>query len=300
MSGAMTFIFGAGYSGRAFAAASGGNPVFGTTRSPEKFQALRRAGITPLLFDGTLTGEVEATLANTTHLVVSIAPGEAGDPVLNAARATIAGRMPELKWIGYLSTVGVYGDHGGNWVDEEAECRPISRRSVMRVAAEQAWLALGQQIGRPVAVLRLAGIYGPGRNAFVNLQNGTARRLVKPGQVFNRIHRDDIGGALAHLAGQNRDGIFNGADDFPAPPQDVVAYAAALMGVEPPPETPFEAAELSPMARSFYGENKRVANKALKETGYRFLFPDYRSAFDRMWADGDWSDSEAYSPIKRP
>lgn len=162
MSGARTFIFGAGYSGRAFAAASGGNPVFGTTRSPEKFEALRRAGITPLLFDGTLTGEAEAALANTTHLVVSAAPGEAGDPVLAAARAAIAEKMPVLRWIGYLSTVGVYGDRGGGWVDETSECRPLSRRSAMRLDAEEAWLALGRQIGRPVAVLRLSGIYGPG------------------------------------------------------------------------------------------------------------------------------------------
>lgn len=294
-------VFGAGYSGKAFARASAasGATVFGTTRSPEKFEPLRRAGIVPLLFDGALTPEIEAALGQTTHLVVSTAPGEGGDPVLNAARAAIAEKMPALKWIGYLSTVGVYGDHGGGWVDETAECRPVSRRSAMRVEAEREWLALGRQIGRPVAVLRLSGIYGPGRNAFVNLQNGTAKRLVKPGQVFNRIHRADIGGALRHLADLNRGGIFNVTDDLPAPPQDVVAYAAKLMGVEPPPEIPFETAELSPMARSFYGENKRVANKAIKEVGYRFLFPDYRSAFDRMWADGDWNDGEARSPIKR-
>jgi nucleoside-diphosphate-sugar epimerase len=288
MSGARTFIFGAGYSGRAFAAASGGNPVFGTTRSPEKFQALRRAGITPLLFDGTLTGEAEAALANTTHLVVSAAPGEAGDPVLATARAAIAEKMPVLRWIGYLSTVGVYGDRGGGWVDETSECRPLSRRSAMRLDAEEAWLALGRQIGRPVAVLRLSGIYGPGRNAFVSLSNGTAKRLVKPGQVFNRIHRDDIAGALKHLAERAQGGVFNVTDDFPSPPQDVVTYAARLMGIEPPPEIPFETAELSPMARSFYAENKRVSNQGIKQAGYRFAFPDYRSALERMWADGSW------------
>ncbi|MGB3418140.1 MAG: SDR family oxidoreductase [Mesorhizobium sp.] len=289
MSGTRTFIFGAGYSGKAFAAASaGGNPVFGTTRSPEKFEALRRAGITPLLFDGTLTGEVEATLANTTHLVVSIAPGEAGDPVLAAARTVIVEKMPALRWIGYLSTVGVYGDRGGGWVDETSECRPLSNRSGMRAEAEQAWLGLGRRVGRPVAVLRLSGIYGPGRNAFVNLRTGSAKRLVKPGQVFNRIHRDDIAGALRHLADRAQGGVFNVTDDFPCPPQDVVTYAAALMGVEPPPEIPFETAELSPMARSFYAENKRVSNQAIKQAGYRFSFPDYRSALERMWADGSW------------
>ncbi len=135
-------------------------------------------------------------------------------------------QMPELRWIGYLSTVGVYGDHSGGWVDETSECRPVSRRSVMRVAAEQEWLALGEETGLPVAILRLSGIYGPGRNAFVNLADGTAKRLVKQGQVFNRIHVDDIAGALWHLIGRDKGGVFNVTDDLPAPPQDVVAYAA--------------------------------------------------------------------------
>lgn len=300
MSQEKILIFGAGYSGKAFAHMMPGATIYGTTRSPEKSSALKQAGIVPLLFNGSLTHEIRAALRETTRLVISTAPDEAGDPVLNAARETIAEKMPALKWVGYLSTVGVYGDHGGGWVDEKTECRPVSRRSVMRVEAEQEWLALGQRISRPVAVLRLSGIYGPGRNAFVNLKNGTAKRLVKQDQVFNRIHRDDIGGALAHLAGQERGGIFNVTDDFPSPPQDVVAYAAKLMGVEPPSEIPFETAELSPMARSFYGENKRVANKALKDSGYRFLFPDYRSAFERMWVDGDWNEGAARSPIKRP
>ncbi|TIM82068.1 MAG: NAD(P)-dependent oxidoreductase, partial [Mesorhizobium sp.] len=192
-----------------------------------------------------------------------------------------------------------YGDHGGGWMDETAECRPLSKRSMLRVAAERDWLKLGQDIGRPAAILRLSGIYGPGRNALVNLENGTARRLVKPGQVFNRIHCDDIAGALWHLAEGNRGGIFNVTDDLPAPPQDVVAYAAGLMGVTPPPEIPFESAQLSPMARSFYGENKRVANTAIKAAGYRFRFPDYRTAFDHMWAEGSWRDGEARSLMKR-
>ncbi|MCV3206740.1 SDR family oxidoreductase [Mesorhizobium sp. YC-39] len=293
------FIFGAGYSGKAFARASqDAGTIFGTTRSPEKFAALRQAGIEPLRFDGALTTEIADALGKTTHLIVSVAPEEAGDPVLNAMRQTIAAGMPALEWIAYLSTVGVYGDYGGAWVDETAECRPVSKRSVLRVAAEQEWLQLGQATGRPVAILRLSGIYGPGRNALVNLENGTARRLVKPGQVFNRIHCDDIAGALRHLAGSNTGGIFNVTDDLPAPPQDVVAYAASLMGVTPPPEIPFETAQLSPMARSFYGENKRVANKALKATGYRFRFPDYRVAFDRMWADRNWRDGEARSPMR--
>ncbi len=295
------FIFGAGYSARAFAGLCPKDVAMsGTTRSEEKFGLLREAGISPLLFDGTLTPGIGQALADATHLVVSVAPGEAGDPVLNAARDLIAGQMPALRWIGYLSTVGVYGDHGGAWVDEETPCRPVSRRSVLRVEAERQWLELGEAIGCPVAVLRLAGIYGPGRNAFINLRDGTARRLIKPGQVFNRIHVADIAGALAHLAGHGRGGIFNVADDEPAPPQDVVAFAAGLMGVEPPPEIPFEEAELTPMARSFYGENKRVSNAALKAAGYRFRFPDYRAALRALWDDGNWAHGESRARMRLP
>lgn len=300
MSGNRIFIFGAGYSARAFA---GQNRDFGrfagTTRSQDKFEALRQAGIEPLIFDGTPTPEIEAVLAETTHLVVSIAPETAGDPVLQATHDLIMTRMPALRWTGYLSTVGVYGDHGGAWVDENAECRPVSDRSTLRLQAEQAWQSLGRETGLPVAVLRLSGIYGPGRNAFVNLRDGTAKRLIKPDQVFNRIHRDDISGALRHLAERRIGGIFNITDDLPAPPQDVVIYAAALMEVPPPPETDFATALLSPMARSFYGENKRVSNAAIKATGYSFRFPDYHAAFDHMWASGDWDKGAARSPMKR-
>jgi nucleoside-diphosphate-sugar epimerase len=299
MSEKQIFIFGAGYSGKAFArAGKGAATIFGTTRSAEKFEALRQAGIAPLLFDGALTEQIGDALKRTTHLLISVAPEEAGDPILNAAREAIS-QMPALAWIGYLSTVGVYGNYDGAWVDETAERRPVSKRSVMRVAAEQDWLQLGTDIGRPAAILRLSGIYGPGRNALVNLENGSARRLVKPDQVFNRIHCDDIAGALWQLIDGNTGGIFNVTDDLPAPPQDVVAYAASLMGVTPPPEIPFDAAQLSPMARSFYGENKRVANAAIKAAGYRFRFPDYRAAFDHMWASGDWREGEARSPMKR-
>ena len=299
------FIFGAGYSARAFAATRNDPPtgIAGTTRSPEKFNALRRVGIEPFLFDGNaLSPELLAWLNEATHLIVSIAPEERGDPVLAIAREQIGDLAPRLRWIGYLSTVGVYGDHGGGLVDEASECRPVSRRSVLRVAAEREWLALGEKTGVKVAILRLSGIYGPGRNAFVNLRSGAAKRLIKPGQVFNRIHVADIARALWHLAEREQGGIFNVTDDLPAPPQDVVAYAAQVMGVEPPAEIPFASAKLSPMARSFYGENKRVSNAAIKGTGYRFRYPDYRSAFDAMWAAGDWAgdgENDARSPIKR-
>jgi len=195
MSEKQVFIFGAGYSGKAFARANKQVvPVFGTTRTPEKVESLRQTGIMPLLFDGALTPEISDALEKTTHMVVSVAPEEAGDPVLNAARQAIAA-MPALEWIGYLSTVGVYGNYDGAWVDETAECRPVSKRSAMRVAAEQDWLELGRATGKPVAILRLSGIYGPGRNALVNLENGTARRLIKPEQVF--VNLDKYGNTSA-------------------------------------------------------------------------------------------------------
>jgi hypothetical protein len=367
------FIFGAGYSGKAFARANPiGAAITGTTRSPEKLPALEAAGIRPFVFDGgALSEEIAEALAETTHLVISIAPdggekapspsrplgspplphsvgarngaklegrhrssdsspprsgGEVAspkgetvrgfsgnspiigadpipadniDPVIAAARDTIINDMPRLRWIGYLSTVGVYGDHQGAWIDETAECAPKSARSQRRVEAEREWLDLEKQRGLPVAILRLSGIYGPGRNALVNLRDGTAKRLVKKDQVFNRIHVDDIAGALWHLAERDRGGIFNVTDDLPAPPQDVVTYAAALMDVEPPPEMPFETAELSPMARSFYGENKRVSNAAIRATGCDFRYPTYRAAFDAMWAEGNWADGEPRGPIRR-
>ena len=283
------FLFGAGYSALAFARLLEGRPVAGTTRSPDRFAALEAAGVEPLLFDGAaLSHAVRERLAETTHVVVSAAPTAAGDPVLGTAAETIRTAMPALRWIGYLSTVGVYGDHGGAWVDEGSDCRPVSPRSRERLDAERAWQALGAERGVPVAVLRLSGIYGPGQNALANLAAGTARRLVKPGQVFNRIHVDDIAGALRHLAATDLGGVFNVTDDEPAPAQDVVLFAAGLMGVAPPPEIPFEAAQLSPMARSFYEENKRVANRRLKATGFVFRHPDYRSALTAMWQSGEW------------
>ncbi len=285
------FLFGAGYSALAFARLLKGRPIAGTTRSADRFAALEAAGVEPLLFDGTaLSDAIRERLAAATHLVVSVAPSENGDPVLGAAGGTIRAAMPALRWIGYLSTVGVYGDHDGAWVDEDGECRPVSARSRQRLDAEKAWRALGAEMGVPVAVMRLSGIYGPGRNALANLAEGTARRLVKPGQVFNRIHVDDIAGALAHLAAKNLGGVFNVTDDEPAPAQDVVLFAARLMGVAPPPEIPFETAKLSPMARSFYEENKRVANRRIKAAGYAFRYPDYRSALTAMWQAGTWRD----------
>lgn len=282
------FVFGIGYSSRAFIdrVKDRFDWIGGTTRSAEKAAKLEAQGIHAFVFDGTKPGDgIAEALSEATHLLISIAPNDSGDPVLNMHAADIAAAAP--KWIGYLSTVGVYGHHDGAWVDEDTTCEPVSKRSVQRVAAETAWLDFAEKHGLPVQIFRLSGIYGPGRNAFENFKKGTARRLIKPDQVFNRIHVADIAGALEAAMAQPSTRIFNVTDDEPAPPQDVVTYAAELLGVEPPPETPFETADLTPMARSFYGENKRVSNQRVKtELGYRFQYPNYRVALKAI-LDGE-------------
>jgi nucleoside-diphosphate-sugar epimerase len=231
---------------------------------------------------------VAAALAEATHVLVSIAPGEDGDRVIAHHRDDLLA-APGLAWIGYLSTVGVYGNYCGAWVSERTTPHPRPGRSTARLAAEKAWQALAEERDLPLAVFRIAGIYGPGRNALKNLSEGKARRIVKPGQLFNRIHVADIAASLAAALEENAAGIFNLADDEPAPPQDVVAYAAGLMGVDPPPEIPFAEAELSAMARSFYGDNKRVLNRRIKaELGVALRYPTYREGLAALWADGSW------------
>lgn len=284
-------IFGAGYSGKAIANAlkPEAASLSGTTRSKDKFASLAAAGMTPFLFDGVhLNDELIAAMGNVTHLVQSVAPGRDGDPLLALLGGDLKKFLPNLTWVAYLSTVGVYGDHHGAWVDETTPCRPVSARSVERVAAEAAWTEAAQKANVPLSVLRLSGIYGPGRNAFMNFEKGTARRLVKKDQVFNRIRVEDIGAALAFLARKNERGIFNVTDDEPCPPQDVVSFAATLMGVEPPPEQAFETADLTPMARSFYGENKRVSNARIRDLGFDFRFPEYRLSLKQLWENGLW------------
>jgi nucleoside-diphosphate-sugar epimerase len=272
------FVFGMGYTAAAVARRLKPrlDAAWGTTRAPDRMPAVAAAGAKPLLFDGSAHSEAVAdALAEATHVLVSIAPGEAGDPVLTCFRNDLAALKPQA--LVYLSTVGVYGDHGGAWVDEASECRPVSQRSIRRLEAEAAWRLFAEETATPVAILRLAGIYGPGRSAFDRLKDSTARRVVKPGQVFNRIHVDDIAAAVEACFAAGADGTYNVADDEPAPPQDVIAYAAELLGLPPPPEEPFDAADLSPMARSFYGENKRVANARLKrELGVRLAYPSYQ------------------------
>ncbi len=229
-------------------------------------------------------------LAGTTHLLLSIPPDDAGDPVLACHGVDIA-NLPDLRWLGYLSTTGVYGDHGGGWVDEATPTAPRQKRGKARVAAEEAWLDWAGQYNPAMHIFRLAGIYGPGRNALVNLSQGKARRIVKEGHVFSRIHVDDLAMVLAaSIDRPNPSAIYNVCDDEAAPPQDVIAHAAALLGRTPPPEIPFEQAGLSAMAASFYGDNKRVRNDRIKEElGVRLRYPNYRAglaAMARLERDG--------------
>jgi nucleoside-diphosphate-sugar epimerase len=271
---------GFGYSARALAARLPPHDwrITGTSTTEAGCARIRDAGHASALFDGqSPSAALAAALATTTHLLVSAAPGDQGDPLLSQHREDLQ-RATQLQWIGYLSTVGVYGDHGGGWVDETTPVAPTSERSRRRVLAEQAWQALAGPRLPIVGIFRLSGIYGPGSSAVDNLRAGTARRIVKFGQVFNRIHVADIAlvvnGAMTR---QQVAGVYNVTDDEPAPPQDVIAYAASLLGLPVPPDLPFETTELTPMARSFYSENKRVRNDRIKaDFGIALQYPSYR------------------------
>jgi nucleoside-diphosphate-sugar epimerase len=274
------FCFGFGYSACALVARLRplGWVVEATATTPGGVQRIIQSGAQGYLFDGTAANsEVAAALERATHVVVSAPPDARGDPVLrHHGDALLA--SPSVGWIGYLSTIGVYGDWQGAWIDEDCTARPQSDRSVRRLAAEQAWSALSAASGKRVVSFRLAGIYGPGRSAIDTLREGTARRLIKPGQVFNRIHVTDIAGVLAaEIARPGRHAVYNVTDDEPAPPQDVVAYGAELLGLPIPPDLPYEAATLSLMAASFYSENKRASNARAKgDLDWTLTYPTYR------------------------
>lgn len=283
------FCFGLGYSARALARrlSAQGWHVEGTTRTAEGAAALARDGFSAIVFDGTApVPAVADALRSATHVLVSAPPDVDGDPVLRCHGEDLRS-APRLQWVGYLSTVGVYGDQQGGWVDETMPVNPKSRRSQQRVDAESAWLEFGADTGTRVQVFRLSGIYGPGRSAIDKLRNGTARSIVKPGQVFNRIHVEDIANVLmACIEGRGTQAIYNVTDDEPGPPQDVIAHAAELLGMSPPPEIPFDDAQLSPMAASFYGENKRVSNARLRDDlGLSLDFPSYREGLRAILQD---------------
>jgi len=262
--------------------------VSGTCRTPEKAEAIRAQGVDAYLFDGDKKVDRDV-LDGVTHILLSVPPGADGDPVLRLMQDEIACQRATLQWIGYLSTTGVYGDRAGDLVDETMAMAPTSDRGRRRQAAEEAWFALGREITVPVQTFRLAGIYGPDRNQIVSLRAGKARRIVKPGHVFSRIHVEDIASVLeASIARPNAGAAYNVCDDEAAPPQDVVAFAAELIGMTPPPEVPFEDADLSPMARSFYAESKRVSNKRIKEElGVELRFPTYREGLRTIANAGD-------------
>lgn len=306
MSREKLFVFGFGYSARAVVGRmrSRLGAAWGTTRDAEKISETESAGATALHFDsgrprrplpspppqggresrlpsplwggdGGGVDPIHQAVAQADLVLISIAPDENGDPVLRHFRDDLAAAKP--KSLVYLSTVGVYGDHSGAWVDETSECRPVSARSKERLAAEAAWREFSDETGVSVAIIRLAGIYGPGRGPFEKIRRGTARRIIKPGQVFNRIYVDDVAQIVEAVFQRRAAGTFNGVDDEPAPPEDILAHAAELLGLPPPPEVAFEDADLTPMARSFYGESKRVRNDKIKqELGVRLLHPSYR------------------------
>ena len=274
--------FGHGYSARALSRILLAQDwrVIGTTRNEDKAVGLLNDGIEPRIWPG---ADMAPALNGATHLLISAAPDDAGDPVLAALHDEIAARASQFEWVGYLSTTGVYGDHGGDWVDETTPLTPSTKRGIARVQAESAWAAIPDL---PLHIFRLAGIYGPGRGPFAKVRAGTARRIIKADQVFSRTHVADIARVLAaSIRNPNPSAVYNVCDNDPAAPQDVIGYAADLLGLPLPPAEDFETAEMSPMARSFYAESKKVRNGRIKnELGVELLYPDYRSGLKALLA----------------
>lgn len=274
--------FGHGYSARALSRILLPQDwrIIGTTRSDDKAPRLMNEGIEPRIWPG---ADMIPALNAATHLLISAAPGDAGDPVLAELRDEIAMRADQFAWVGYLSTTGVYGDHQGDWVDENTPLTPATKRGIARVEAEAAWSAIP---GLPLHIFRLAGIYGPGRGPFSKVRKGTARRIIKQGQVFSRTHVADIARVLAASINKPNPGAaYNVCDNDPAPPEDVIAYAAELLGLPIPEAVDFETAEMTPMARSFYAESKKVRNDRIRnELEVELLYPDYRSGLKALLA----------------
>jgi len=319
------FIFGAGYSGLAAAAELRrlfpACRICGTTRSAANLPLLRAAGLEPLLFDGVnfaTAAEAEfaaAALPQARCCFSFIGParGVAADsplnncaPGLEFAEAALAGGAARLRSLIYVSTIGVYGDSGGAWLDETAAPQPSPPLKAARLRAEAGWAALAEKCGAKSLILRAGGIYGgsvcpPGftpppagaagaiearrlsRNPFGRLLAGEAVALIKEGQVFNRIHIADLAKAACFLARSGKSGIYNLCDDCPAPPQDFLNFAAALAGLPPPPAIPIAQARLSPAMRAFYRDNRRVSNTKLWQSGYQLLYPDYKAGLRQIY-----------------
>ena len=284
------FCFGLGYTCRRLAQRllKQGWRVSGTTRSQEAVSILRQDGIGAWLF-GSSAGDTldKAAFSNVTHVIASVPPGEAGDPALTK-QPDWTSSAPLLRWVAYLSTPAVYGDRGGAFVHEDDDPNPGSARGARRLAAERAWVSAFEDTDVSVQVFRLSGIYGPGRSAIDQLRSGKARIIDKPGQVFNRIHVDDIGTILmASMQRPHHGRIYNVADDEACPSGDVIRYAAGLLGMDPPEPIPFDSAELSPMARSFYSECKRLDTARIKsELGVELAYPTYREGLRSILDDG--------------
>lgn len=244
--------------------------ITGTSRSQQGAAAIVAQG-----FEGVVFDDLKSIPSTVTHILTSVPPDDSGDPVLRKLGNEISTLAKHFEWVGYLSTTGVYGDRGGDWVDEDTVLRPNTDRGARRVHAEAAWAEIKDLNPH---IFRLAGIYGSGRNALETLKSGKAQRVIKQGQVFSRIHVEDIAGVLlASISKPTPGRIYNVADDEPCPPQDVIAYAAQLLGFAPPPEIKFEDAKLSAMAKSFYADSKRVSNMRIKnELGYVLKYPNYR------------------------
>ena len=286
------FCFGLGYTALRLARLllpDRGWTVAGTCRTPEQQAAAQQDGCDAVLFErGRPLKAAAQTLAGVTHLLSAVPPDQAGDPVLACHGGDIAA-LASLQWVGYLSTTAVYGDHGGGWVDEETTPAPSGARGRRRRAAEDAWFELWRRSAVPVHVFRLAGIYGPGRSALDQVRAGTAKRILKPGHMFARIHVDDLVAVLlASMMQPDPGAVYNVCDDVPAPSADVTEFACALLGVTPPPEIPFAEAALSPMAASFWADNRRVLNGRIKDRlGITLRYPDYRAGLQAIAAEED-------------
>ena len=277
------FSFGHGYSAQALEPLllNNGWEICGTTRDPDKAKSMEDKGIKAIVADN---DAVASELTSSSHLLVSAGPDEKGDPMLAQFFEELTQAAANLKWIGYLSTTGVYGDHQGGWVDEETPTEPSTKRGEQRVFAENQWISFCDKNSIPLSIFRLAGIYGPGRGPFSKIKNGTARRIIKKGQVFSRIHVDDIAQAVfASIIRPESSGIFNFCDDEAAPPEDVIGYAAHLLKLPIPPAENYDTAEMTPMARSFYAENKRVRNDKMKrELEVSLEYPNYRVGLEAL------------------
>ncbi|MDB9804332.1 MAG: SDR family oxidoreductase [Loktanella sp.] len=274
--------FGHGYSARALSRILLPQDwrIIGTTRDEDKAVRLMNEGVEPRIWPG---ADMIPALNAATHILISAGPDDAGDPILAQLETEIAARADQFEWVGYLSTTGVYGDHNGDWVDEETPLTPATKRGIARVEAEAAWQAIPDL---PLHIFRLAGIYGPGRGPFAKVRNGTARRIIKQGQVFSRTHVADIARILAaSIKKPNIGSIYNVCDNDPAPPEDVIAYAAELLGMPIPEAIDYETADMTPMARSFYAESKKVRNDKIKtELGVELLYPDYKTGLKALLA----------------